>query len=113
MSYYKKYPNAPSYIALFSYKVDEVYDEDEARKKLRKIEIRCEAFAKAIDIHFHADFFLYFDDDHTASARFVFNIKEPKESIFLKMPCLLNFAACINLTFINQDQLSEKSPHTG
>lgn len=42
MSYYK-YPDAPSYIAVFSYTVDEVYDEDEAQKKLRKIEIRCEA----------------------------------------------------------------------
>lgn len=110
MSYYK-YPDAPSYIAVFSYTVDEVYDEEEARKKFRKIEIRCEAFAKALDIHFHSDWLLYFDDDNTASKRFIFNIKEPKDSIFLKMPCLLNFAACIKLTFLNQEQLPEKPPH--
>ena len=111
MSYYK-YPTAPSYIAIFSCNVDEVYNEKEALKKIRKIEIRCEAFAKALDIHFHSDFFFYFDDDNTSSKMFIFNIKEPKDSIFLKMPCLLNFAACINLTFINQDQLPEKLSHT-
>lgn len=34
--YYRKHPDAPSYIALFSYQIAEIYDEDEARKNLEK-----------------------------------------------------------------------------
>lgn len=106
MAYYK-YPKAPSYILMFSHSVEEVYDEEEAHKKIRKTAIRCEAFAKAIDIHFHYDCFFFDEHEFSASTRLVFNIKEPKDSIFLKMPCLLNFAQCLKLTFCNQDLLPE------
>lgn len=107
MSYYK-YPEAPSYIALFSYSIDDVYEEETARRLLRKIVIRCEAFARAIDIHFHDDSFFFDEEDHSASTRLVFNIKEPEDSIFLKMPALLTFAACLKLTFVNQFHYPEK-----
>lgn len=106
MSYYK-YPDAPSYIVLFSYSIENVFDEESAIKSLKKIIIRCKAFAKAIDIHFHDDMFFFDEEYHNASTRLIFNIKEPKDSILLKMPCLFNFAACIKLTFVNQSYYSK------
>lgn len=92
--------NYPSAIYLYHYEV-EAYDENEGRKKLIPVVRKCEHFAKSVHIHFHEDCFLCFDNH--AAIRLVFQIKEPKDMILLKMSALLAFATVLKLEFINYD----------
>jgi hypothetical protein len=97
-------PGCPSAIYLFRYVVCNS-DEAKAKRELISIINRCEHFAKAIHIHFHDDFYFYIDNQ--ASTRLVFNIKEPQDSILLKVPSLFAFAASLKLHLINHDFLTK------
>ncbi|MDR2146746.1 MAG: hypothetical protein LBE91_09850 [Tannerella sp.] len=88
----------PSIIFLFHYEV-EAFNEEEGRKKLLPIVNRCKQFSKGLNIHFHDDSFLCYDD--IAVIRLVFQIKEPELLLLSKSSTLFSFAATINATLIN------------
>jgi hypothetical protein len=90
----------PSIIFLFHYEVNAI-DEITGRKLLLPLVKRCEQFAKGLNIHFHDDCFLCFDDK--ALIRLVFQIKENNYDLLLKSSTLLSFALSANLTYINHE----------
>lgn len=90
----------PSAIYLFEFSVPAGTLEQGIESVLPLIK-RCEDFADALHIHFHADTFSPPIDD-IFSIRLVFNIKEPQDSILLKVPALFSFAASLKVTLLNQ-----------
>ncbi|WP_303644259.1 hypothetical protein [uncultured Parabacteroides sp.] len=94
----------PSFITLFGFKV-EANSEEEGRKKLLSVVRLCQQFAKGIQIHFHDDFFLFYDTE--AHIRLVFQVKEPQDLILIKMSALFSFAASQHLTVINNSFFSK------
>lgn len=96
--------NCPSVMFLFSSKFY-AKDESTAMKLSKKTVVRCEKFADAYQIHFHADCALFLED--YLFVRFVFQIQEPQDSILTKVPAVFNFAAFLKLTLINQEFFSE------
>ena len=94
-------PDCPSFIYLFSFKVHNK-GKREGLKELKSVEKRCRLFAESLQIHFHTDCYFYFPMEKESSCRLVFNIKEPENSVLVKVPVLFGFAACLNLAFINQ-----------
>lgn len=103
---YNQYEDYPSFIVLFRYEV-EARTKSEGRKLLLPVVRRCEKFARGLEIHFHDDFFLFYDN--TAVIRLVFQIKEPYDSILIKMSSLFSFAASCKLKIINNEFFPEKN----
>ena len=81
----------PSAIYLFTFSVSAKTLKHGIKKVLPLVK-RCEDFAEALHIHSHADTFSP-PIDGIFTIRLVFNIKEPQESILLKVPALFSFAA--------------------
>lgn len=98
--------NYPSFITLFDYQVFGD-TEEECKKKLMTTIRKCQAFAKGINIHFHSDCYLYFDGE--ASIRLVFQVKEPQDTILIKMSALFNFATSLKIILINNNFFPEKT----
>lgn len=90
----------PSVMYLFSHKVY-------ATNKKTGIELakatvrRCEDFADAYHIHFHADSPIFFDGQ--LFVRFIFQVQEPQDTILMKVSAIFNLAALLKLELINQE----------
>lgn len=91
--------DCPSAIYMFTYTVP-AKTERQGRKAVLPIVKRCESFADSLHINVSADTWRVIDG--MVTVRLVFNIKEPEDSILVKVPALFNFAISLKLNFINQ-----------
>jgi hypothetical protein len=98
--YFYPCSNHPSAIYLFKYEV-KAETLSIGLKKIKPTLKLCETFADALQIHCCADHVGAVIDD-AFSIRLIFNIKEPQESILVKVASLFAFAAATKLTLINQ-----------
>ena len=74
---------------------------------MKQIVSQCKAFAEAMQIHFHDDCFLFLDGK--ATIRLVFQVKDPQNTILIKMSALFSFAATAKLMLINNEFFPEKT----
>lgn len=95
-----------SFITLFHYSV-QASNKREGIHALKHIVNQCRSFADAMQIHFHDDCFLFFDGE--ATVRLVFQVKEPQDTILIKMSALFGFAATLKLTLIGNEFLPENT----
>lgn len=91
--------NCPSAIYLFRFVVKGKTEKAALKKAMPTIK-RCELFADSMHIYCGCDHVGLIDEE--LSIRVVFNIKEPQNSIFVKVPALFSFAATLQLELINQ-----------
>ena len=92
-------PNQPSVMYLFS--IDVLgKNQEKATESIIPLIKRCEDFADSIQIHCHAEHFGFFDKK--LSIKVTFQIQEPQNSIFMKVPALFSFIATTELLMINQ-----------
>ena len=95
----------PSAIYMFIFKV-KARTEKAALKKALPTVNRCEDFAESLHILCACDHVGLIDGE--LQIRAVFNIKEPQNSILMKVPALFSFAATLELQLINQTFFSEQ-----
>lgn len=91
--------NCPSAIYLFEFVV-KGKTEDIAIKKALPVIKRCKLFAESMHIYCGCDHVGLVDGE--LSIRVTFNIKEPQDSILVKVPALFSFAASVQLELTNQ-----------
>ena len=96
----------PSAIYMFIFKVKTRTEKAALKKALPTIK-RCEDFADSVHIGCACDYVGPIDGE--LQIRVVFNIKEPQNSILMKVPALFSFAATLELQLINQTFFSEQS----
>lgn len=99
-------PNCPSAIYLFKFTVNAETEELALKKAIPTIK-RCEDFAESMHIYCGCDHVGLIEGQ--LSIRVTFNIKEPQDSILVKVPSLFSFAASIKLILINQFFYPEKT----
>lgn len=104
MSYLLK--GCPSAIYMFKFVVKGKTEEIAIKKAIPTIK-RCEDFAESLHIYCGADHIGLIDGE--LSIRVIFNIKEPQNSILIKVPALFSFAASIQLELTNQSFHAEES----
>lgn len=104
MSYLLK--GCPSAIYMFKFVVKAQTEEAAIKKAMPTIK-RCEEFAEALHIYCGANHVGLIDGE--LSIRLIFNIKEPQNSILIKVPALLSFAASLQLELTNQTFHSEET----
>lgn len=96
----------PSAIYMFIFKVKARTEKAALKKALPTVK-RCEDFAESLHIACACDYVGPIDGE--LQVRAVFNIKEPQDSILMKVPALFCFAATLELVLINQVFFAEKS----
>lgn len=104
MSYLLK--GCPSAIYMFKFVVKAQTEEAAIKKAMPTIK-RCEEFAEALHIYCGANHIGLIDGE--LSIRLIFNIKEPQNSILMKVPALFSFAASLQLELTNQTFHSEET----
>lgn len=96
----------PSAIYMFKFVVKAKTEEAAIKKAMPTVK-RCEDFAESLHIYCGVDHVGLIDEE--LSLRVIFNIKEPQNSILMKVPALFSFAASIQLELTNQTFHSEES----
>lgn len=96
----------PSAIYIFFFYVKSRTEESAIKKAMPTIK-RCEDFADALHIGCSCDHVGLIDG--ILQIRVTFNIKEPQDSILIKVTALFSFAASIKLELVNQYFFTKKT----
>lgn len=96
----------PSAIYVFFFRVESRTEKAAIKKAMPTVK-RCEDFADALHIGCACDHVGLIDG--ILQVRVTFNIKEPQDSILMKVPALFSFAASLQLELANQSFFSKKT----